>query len=293
MKKNGNRAFTLIELLVVIAIIGILASLLLPALGKAKSAAKRIDCANNLKQIALASHMHADDNNDYLPPMSSARFDRDRWGPGYHGYGVSWHRLLWSEYLDKNTNIFQCAGNSKLPRALRYVRFPPNPEDLAVIFNFAYGANGQTFVSERRRPGYENDSRPPVTAFYSRKMSEIVSPADCVSYGDRIGWQKHLAGVGLSVGAHWWPHTMGQKPWPVSSRSPKYTFGISRRHAGRSNMAFLDGHVEHDSLRDWTLPVSAVWDRWHHRNQWPVEDFQDLPAVNWTPLYGADEHIDF
>ena len=86
---------------------------------------------------------------------------------------------------------------------------------------------------------------------------------------------------------------VGQRSWPVSSRSSKYTFGISRRHAGRSNMAFLDGHIEHGSLRDWTLSVSAVWDLWHYRNRWPVEEFQDLPADNWSPLYGADEHVDF
>ena len=37
-------------------------------------------------------------------------------------------------------------------------------------------------------------------------------------------------------------------------------------------MAFLDGHVEHGSLWDWTLPVSAVWNHWHHSNVWPVDD---------------------
>lgn len=61
----------------------------------------------------------------------------------------------------------------------------------------------------------------------------------------------------------------------------------------RSVLAFLDGHVEHGSLRDWTLPVSAVWDRWHYRNRWPVEEFQHLDADNWAPLYGADELVDF
>ena len=89
-KNTEHKAFTLIELLVVIAIIGILASLLLPVLAKAKNKAGRVKCAGNLRQITMALQGFANDNGSLFPWLCDVEEQRQftvglAGGPGYPG----------------------------------------------------------------------------------------------------------------------------------------------------------------------------------------------------------------
>lgn len=100
---HRHRAFTLIELLVVIAIIAVLASLLLPALGRAKARARATKCLSNLRQVGLATQMYADDEG-VLPRSQHRR--------------SSWVGTL-QPYL-AGTNLHRCPDDRNLRRGFSY-----------------------------------------------------------------------------------------------------------------------------------------------------------------------------
>jgi prepilin-type N-terminal cleavage/methylation domain-containing protein len=140
---HGRGGFTLIELLVVVAIIGILASLLFPALVRAKEASKDAQCANNLRQIGIAARLYADDNRDTFfclkggsiiyggqwtmgPSSSTLRAPNDY--EGYWGLG-------YQQYIAGNRKLFACP-NGKVVDDFRDLGYNYPPEYWA---NSTYG----------------------------------------------------------------------------------------------------------------------------------------------------------
>jgi prepilin-type N-terminal cleavage/methylation domain-containing protein/prepilin-type processing-associated H-X9-DG protein len=211
-----KRAFTLIELLVVIAIIAILASLLLPALSKAKAKAASTKCASNEKQITLGYLLYANDNADYLP-LASHLGDA---APS------EWYFEI-ATYLARQgntySNMIAKASVVACPSAKLEKAFPPGTPAAE-----AYGGYGHNYVYL----GY-------LTEDERAKTSRITKPSETCMNGD---------GLDPASGLNWWNYGYLYPPSVPPYGQPSIRPYI--RHGKGSNYGWVDGHV---TLTSWNI----------------------------------------
>ena len=252
-KAGCQRGFTLVELLVVIAIVAILAALLLTAVSGVRGRSQQIQCLNNVRQLGLGLSGFVSQHGAYPLEVSSS-VGRSL----YPEHGNTWLSSISREAgvplggaqgqtgIKLSTGIWDCPSASKPtywgPRQL-YIDYGYNAHglgDRAV----SLGLGGQFTGPESVQPV---------------KESEIVAPSSTFALGDSLWGRGQLIADGGAFGRS---ISTGPLPDSVSTKRSE------RRHAGKANVGFCDGHVESVSLPVlFSSDTDAALSRWNRDHQ--------------------------
>jgi prepilin-type N-terminal cleavage/methylation domain-containing protein/prepilin-type processing-associated H-X9-DG protein len=272
---SPRRGFTLVELLVVIGIIALLISILLPSLNKARKAAQNVQCQSNVRQLAMAAIMHANDRRGYIPTCTEHEIvfndvdpSRQRFQYRSNGQLKDWASAL-LPYLGKREDvnfedapndvakIFWCPSDDMIDQGgyrmnnvsheWIKVSYGINADVAAVSNRWGEGKVGftHTLGTYKGQPSYGGgDYGQPLQA----KLVKIKNSSQTMLFADR-GTRPHVYGAAYDVedntmlvySSHWSGGGTLKNIWLASW----LTQGIPmRRHDGKINVAFADGHAE-------------------------------------------------
>lgn len=238
--RTNLQAFTLIELLVVISIVALLVSILLPALGKARKAAQKLKCVNNLRTIGLAAEMYTHQNKDWYP----ASWNTDTaWSYSWCG-SLQMLELMNIKkfptygYLWTSDRLCPDAINAPMPCGYSNTPFQ-NPRVAGeAVATVSYGANctGLRAVS------------PPA----SYRKHQVLKAASSMMVIDSNNW---IVSPYAAVFGNYLPAIdLGLNATATIRGSSVVAF----RHDRGANMVFFDGHVSYRSFSLIELPTTSA-----------------------------------
>lgn len=210
--KNRTLVFTLIELLIVIAIIAILASMLLPALNRAKESARGILCSGNLRSIGVGIHAYSSDYKDWFVPVlqgtSSSDPKKEGWFVKLESYGITYSRAL---RTDKG--VFRCPSD-----------IYPLTTNTSQVKGYAYVQYGVNYVLH----GYPGTAK-------NHKITNVVGTSQAMISGDVFGYPNYFLSNKANMSFR---HGRPESRDALTAYSTPAS-GIS----GKTNLAYADGHV--------------------------------------------------
>jgi prepilin-type N-terminal cleavage/methylation domain-containing protein/prepilin-type processing-associated H-X9-DG protein len=234
--RAGRQAFTLVELLVVIAVIGVLASLLLPAVARAVGSGRQIFCQNNLRQLGIAWIVYAGDHDDRLAYNLGAtdinamllRGEHYNWANSVLNWEVdssNTNELLNTQaslgpYVAANAAVFRCPSDNVVSRVQKNAGWTHRSRTYSM--NAMVGNAGEFTL------GGTNVNNPDYQQYMT--SSEIKAPSSIFAF----------------IEEH--PHSINDGYFLNKGYSTEWYDLPASYHNGGANLAFSDGHAE---LRRW------------------------------------------